>query len=73
MSSNNHLLKVYADENAKFFKQLVAAGDQIEQLEQRLAEARALLERWQATIEDEVKQTPEEVTLWHDTATFLAR
>jgi hypothetical protein len=48
-------------------------SDRIDELEQRLAEARALLERWKATVEDEVLLTEEEVSVQHDTTFFLAK
>jgi hypothetical protein len=39
----------------------------------QLTEARALLERWKATVEDEVLLTEEEVSVQHDTMFFLAK
>jgi len=39
----------------------------------KLEEATALLERWKASIADEVVLTPEEVAVQHDTTYFLAK
>lgn len=46
---------------------------QLKAAEQRLAEARALLHRWLVTIDDEVKLTPDEMLVQHDTTIFLAK